>query len=82
LKKDINSAIVCYILSGELDTVTDLWKKRALFQIRKQGMDKNEALFVLFQKTLMLTAACKPGQTNADIDLILTDFATYLNVED
>jgi hypothetical protein len=47
-KKDINSAIVCYILAAELDLVTDLWKKRALFQIRKQGMDKNEALFVLF----------------------------------
>lgn len=34
-KKDINSAIVCYILSRELNTVVDLWKKRALFQIRK-----------------------------------------------
>ena len=34
-KKDINSAIVCYILANEMDLVTDLWKKRALYQIRK-----------------------------------------------
>ena len=34
-KKDINSAIVCYIISADLDIVVDLWKKRALFQIRK-----------------------------------------------
>jgi hypothetical protein len=47
-RKDINSAIVCYILSNEMDLVTDLWKKRAHFQIRKQGIDKNEALFHLF----------------------------------
>jgi len=34
-KKDINSAIVCYILAHETDMVIDLWKKRALYQIRK-----------------------------------------------
>jgi hypothetical protein len=28
---DINSAIVCYMLATELDKVTDLWKKRALY---------------------------------------------------
>jgi hypothetical protein len=31
VRKDINSAIVCYILAKELDIVTDLWKKRALY---------------------------------------------------
>ena len=80
-KKDINSAIVCYILAAELDLVTDLWKKRALFQIRKQGMDKNEALFVLIQKTLLLRTACKARHSTEDIDLILTDFAEFLNAD-
>lgn len=46
--KDINSAIICYIISKELSIVTDLWKKRALYQIRKLGLEKNEALFHLF----------------------------------
>ena len=48
VKKDINSAIICYILSREMDIVTDLWKKRALYQIKKLGVDKHEALFHLF----------------------------------
>jgi protein transport protein SEC31 len=47
-KTDINSAIVCYILANELDIVTDLWKKRALYHIRKLGVNKNEALFMLY----------------------------------
>jgi hypothetical protein len=72
---------VCYILARELDLVTDLWKKRALFQIRKQGMDKNEALFVLFQKTLLLKTACRAHHSTEDIDLILTDFAEFLNAD-
>jgi len=80
-RKDINSAIVCYILSNELDLVTDLWKKRALFQIRKQGVDKNEALFHLFQKTILLRTACKATHSTQDIDLILVDFAEFLNAE-
>lgn len=81
-KTDINSAIVCYILSNEMDIVVDLWKKRALFQIRKLGINKYEALFLLFQKTIILRAACKqPNATNEDMDLIMADFAEYLNVE-
>lgn len=47
-KKDVNSAIICYILSGQMDIVTDLWKKRSLYQIKKLGVDKYEALFHLF----------------------------------
>lgn len=47
VRKDINSAIICYILSGDLDIVVDLWKKRALYQIKKLGVEKHEALFLL-----------------------------------
>ena len=45
LKKDVNSAIICFILAQELELVVDLWKKRALYQIRKMNVDKHEALF-------------------------------------
>ena len=61
--------------------MTDLWKKRALYQIKKLGVDKHEALFHLFQKTILLRTACKSGTSNQDIDLILADFAEFLNVE-
>jgi len=80
-KIDIYGAIVCYILANEMDTVTDLWKKRALYEIRKLGINKYEALFLLFQKTVILRAACKQQNTNEDMDLILADFAEYLNIE-
>lgn len=43
-KKDINSAIICYMISESLDVVVDLWKKRSLFFIKK-GMERNESLF-------------------------------------
>jgi len=36
------------MLGNELDIVTDLWKKRALYHIRKLGVDRNEAIFMLF----------------------------------
>lgn len=80
-KKDINSAIICYIISKELSIVTDLWKKRALYQIRKLGIDKNEALFHLFQKTILLRSACGQQQSNEDVDLIVGDFSEFLNAE-
>lgn len=43
-KKDINSAIICFMISQSLDIVIDLWKKRTLYFIKK-GVDRNEMLF-------------------------------------
>ena len=79
-KTDINSAIVCYILANELDIVTDLWKKRALYHIRKLGVNKNEALFMLYQKTFLLATAFRQSP-NDDMDLILADLAEFLHAE-
>lgn len=77
-KTDINSAIVCYILSGELEIVIDLWKKRALYQIRKLNFEKNEALLNLYQKSIIMKTASKnPNKTVEDIDLIVTDLAEF-----
>ncbi len=43
-KKDINSAIACYMISQSIETVVDLWKKRALFYMKK-GENRHESLF-------------------------------------
>lgn len=43
-KKDINSAIICYMIAQSIETVVDLWKKRAHFYIKK-GENRNEAMF-------------------------------------
>jgi hypothetical protein len=80
-KIEINSAIFCYILANELDMVTDLWKKRALYQIRKVGVSKNEALFILYQKSFLLMKAFGNVQPSSDINLFLADFAEILLAE-
>jgi len=56
-KKDINSAIACYMISQSLEIVIDLWKKRAFFYIKK-GEDRNEALFHLFEKCILFKTVC------------------------
>ena len=80
-KTDMNSTIVCYIIANELDMVTDLWKKRALYHIRKLGVPKNEALFMLYQKSFLLMKAFGNVSPNGNIDLFLADFAEVLNSE-
>jgi hypothetical protein len=52
-KKDINSAIACYMIAFSVETVVDLWRKRALFFMKK-GVDRNESLFQLFEKCVLL----------------------------
>lgn len=79
--KLFNFAIVCYVISQSLETVVDLWKKRTL-AFMKKGMDRNEALYLLFEKSILLKTVCKNSQALADFDLILSDFGEYLANED
>lgn len=79
--KLFNYAIVCYIISQSLETVVDLWKKRALAFIKK-GMDRNEALYILFEKSILLKTVCKNCKVLNDFDLILSDIGEYLAHED
>lgn len=84
-KKDINSAIACYIIAQAHETVVDLWKKRTLYLIKK-GQDRTEAMFQLFEKCVLFRQVTK-GQPQAakslvDIDLVVTDVAEFLVGED
>lgn len=79
--KLFNYAIVCYIISQSLETIEDLWKKRTLAFIKK-GMDRNEALFMLFEKSILLKTVCKSSKVLNDFDLILSDMGEYLANED
>jgi hypothetical protein len=80
-RKDINSAIICYMISQSLEIVVDLWKKRSLFFIKK-GLDRNEALFQLFEKCILFKTVCKSTKAFLDLDLILADMAEYMANED
>jgi hypothetical protein len=70
------------MIAQSLDTVVDLWKKRALFFIKK-GMNRNECLLQLFEKCVLFRTVTK---TNAkllvDLDLIVSDTAEFLVSED
>jgi hypothetical protein len=67
-RKDINSAIICYLIAQSMETVIDLWKKRTLFMIKK-GLDRNQALFHLFEKCILYKTVCKNLQIILDLDL-------------
>ncbi len=77
-KKDINSAIICLIIGKSIEQVFDLWKKRALF-LMKKGMDRNEALFLLFEKCILLKTVCNNKTSMVDFDLIVHDMADFLS---
>ena len=73
----MNAAIICFILAESLEQVVDLWKKRALYQIKK-GMNRNEALYQLFERCFLLKTACKSTKMILNMDLIVADMAEYL----
>lgn len=77
-KKDINSAIICLIIGKSIEQVFDLWKKRALF-LMKKGMERNEALFLLFEKCVLLKTVCNNKTSIVDFDLIVHDMAEFLS---
>lgn len=80
-RKDINSAIICYLMSQSMEVVIDLWKKRALFMMKK-GIDRNQALFLLFEKCILYKTVCKNLKIIVDLDLIITDIAEYMASEE
>ena len=80
-KKDINSAIVCYMLSENMEIVVDLWKKRTSFMMKK-GLDRNEALIGLFEKCILYKTVCKSTKVLLELDLIIADMAEYMAHED
>jgi len=76
-KKDINSAIACFMIAQSTDTVVDLWKKRAHYYIKK-GENRSEALFQLFQKCILLKTVWKSTKPLLEMDLITTDIAELM----
>ena len=81
-KRDINSAIACYMIAQDHEIVFDLWKKRTLYLIKK-GADRNECIFQLFEKSILYRAAVKnfSSKSIVDFDLLITDMAEFLNGE-
>lgn len=81
-KKDINGAITCFMVAQSIDIVVDLWKKRYVFLHSKKNMDRNEALFQLFQKVILFKTVCRQTTSIVDQDLVISDMADLMTSED
>lgn len=81
-KKDINAAITCFMVAQSIDIVVDLWKKRYVFFHSKKNMDRNEALFQLFQKVILFKTVCRQTASIVDQDLVISDMAELMTSED
>ena len=69
------------MMAEDMKTVVDLWKKRALYMIKK-GVDRQTCLFQLFEKLILFKTVTKYNQPLEDLDYILADFAEYMANED
>jgi len=80
-KRDMNSAMICFMISRDVERVVTLWKKRTLFFLKK-GSDRNDSLFQLVEKAVLLKSVVKETKSFNEMDMILCDFADYINAED
>jgi len=48
----------------------------------KKGMDRHEALFLLFEKCIILKTVCNNKQPIVDFDLIVHDMAEFMGNDD
>jgi len=53
--RDLNAAIVCYILSNSVSKVLDLWKKRSLHRMAnlQPGQTRESVLVELFERLIL-----------------------------
>lgn len=84
--RNVSAGIVCYIISKSIGEVLDLWKQRALFQIKKQEKTREQALFELFQRYILFKLAIEGSSSrrhqefdqNEDYNNVLADISRYL----
>ena len=77
-KKDINSAIICYLISEQIDKVAQLWKLRVEASIRKHPDCKEQVLNNFLQKVTYLRMATGSQAVVDDISDLVADFCEIL----
>ena len=82
--REISAAIVCYILSESAYEVLDLWKRRALHNMSNKEMTREQCLFDLLSKFVMLKLALESCRSpsglgaNEDFSLVLAEVGSYM----
>lgn len=84
-KRDLNEAIVCYILSNSVSKVLDLWKKRSLHRMSnlQPGQTRESVLVDLFERLILFRNVLKQQEINdlesdKDFNIVLAEIARYL----
>jgi len=56
-QRDISAAIVCFILSQNIDKVLNIWKSRAIYHVQRKELTREDALTDLLQKFMLTKIA-------------------------
>jgi len=84
--RDLNAAIVCYILSNSVSKVLDLWKKRSLHRMAnlQPGQTRESVLIELFERLILFRNVLNGQQeileleNDKDFNIVLAEIARYL----
>lgn len=88
-QRDISAAIVCFILSHNIDKVLNIWKGRAIYHIQRKEMTREVALSDLLQKFMLTKLALEASnnkganiESNDDFNHILYEVGNYLTSDE
>ena len=88
-QRDISAAIVCFILSQNIDKVLNIWKSRAIYHIQRKEMTREVALSDLLKKFMLTKLALESSNNkqvnvegNEDFNHILAEVGNYLTSDE
>ena len=89
-QRDISAAIVCFILSRNIDKVLNIWKSRAIYHIQRKEMTREVALSDLLKKFMLTKLALEASnnnkqvsiESNDDFNQILAEVGNYLTTDE
>lgn len=77
-KRDVNSAIICYMISNNIVKLAELWKVRAELIIKKNPKHKYSVYCNYAEKITFYRLATGIKTPIEECDIILTEFAEFL----
>ena len=90
-RRDISAAIVCFILSQNIDKVLEIWKSRAIYHIQRKEMTREVALADLLQKFMLTKLALDASgnkqaggsvEANEHFNQVLAEVGNYLTSDE
>jgi len=80
-RRDVNSAIICYMISTNIQKLAELWKMRADTIIKKNPQHKYAILCNFAEKITFYRLATGITDNSPNCDDLISEFAEYLSNE-